>query len=224
MKVLFVQARAKKDIAKVIAKSLESIPEKKIGLITTVQFVEQLKKVKQTIETNNKVVVIGKPSGSAILPGQVLGCDVSAATSIEKKVNCFLYVGTGDFHPLGLLANINKPLYVLNPFTSQLKEISLEEKQKLVKKQILRLVQFKDCKTIGILVSTKPGQCHLQANPEQLKQKLEKQGKKVYVFVCDSITNAELLNFPHISGWVNIACPRLAEDIFDKPFVNACEL
>lgn len=242
MKVLFVQAKANKDVASVISKILKGIPERRIGLMSTVQFTNQLEKVRKTLEDNSKIIVIGKPTGSAVLEGQILGCDVSSATNVMNEVDCFLYIGTGNFHPFGLLAkpNLNevqmgaakqkvslateKPIYVLDPFTEKLREITKEEKQKLWKKQLLRLEQFKACRTIGLIISTKLGQCELQSNPEVLKEKLEKQGKKVYLFICDNITNSELLNFPRIEGWVNTACPRLADDVFDKPFVNACEL
>ncbi len=224
MKVLFVQAKADKDISEALSKNIKHIPENKIGLISTVQFTAQLENIKKTLEDNNKIAVIGKPSGSAVLEGQILGCDVSSATNVMNEVDCFLYIGTGNFHPFGLLARTEKPIYVLDPFTEKLREITKEEKQKLWKKQILRLEQFKACRTIGMLISTKLGQCELQSNPEELKEKLEKQGKKVYLFICDNITNSELLNFPRIEGWINTACPRLADDVFDKPFVNACEL
>jgi len=224
MKVLFVEARAKKNIVEVLRKSVKHISGKKIGLIAAVQFVEQLNDAKRYLKSEGKIVLIGKPTGSAVLEGQILGCDVSAATNIEGKVDCFLYIGTGNFHPFGLLAKTNKPIYVLDPFTEKLREIPKEEKQKMWKKQILRLAQFKDCKTIGIIVSTKPGQYQLQANPEEIRKKLEKKGKRVYIFIGDSITDSELQNYLNIDGWVNTACPRLADDVFDKPFVNACEL
>jgi len=224
MKVLFVEAKAKKNIVEAISKSLKGIPEKKIGLISTAQFANQLLDVKRYLQSKGKIAVIGKPLGSAVLDGQILGCDVSAATSIDNKVDCFLYIGTGEFHPLGILAKTEKPIYVLDPFTEKLRAVPKEEKQKLWKKQILRLAQFKDCKTIGILVSTKPGQCKLQANPEEIKKKLEKQGKKAYFFIGDLITDSELQNYLNIDGWVNTACPRLADDTFSKPFVNAIDL
>ncbi len=224
MKVLFVEARAKKSIVEAAERNLKAIKEKRIGLISTIQFANQLANVKRYLKSEGKITVIGKPSGTAVIDGQILGCDVSAATSIENKVDCFLYIGTGNFHPFGLLARTEKSIYILDPFTEKLREIPKEEKQKLVKKQILRLEQFKDCKTIGILVSTKPGQYQLQANPKEIRKKLEKQGKKVYVFICDNITDAELQNFPRIEAWVNTACPRLADDIFSKPFVNAIDL
>jgi len=224
MKVAFIEAKANKDIAEDLAKVASNIDYKKIGLISTVQFVKQLSTVKKILEKKGFFVFIGKPTGSAILEGQVLGCDVSSALSIEKEIDCFLFVGTGDFHPLGLLAKTNKPLLTFNPFTSQLKLLSNEERQKILKKRVLMLAKFKDAKTVGILVSTKPGQCQLQASTAEIKEKLEKQGKKVYLFVCDSITNAELRNFAHVGAWVNTACPRLIEDEFDKPFVNALEL
>lgn len=224
MKVLFVQAKADKDAVEALSKNIEHIPEKKIGLISTIQFAEQLEKVKKALEDNNKIAVIGKPTGSAVLDGQILGCDVSSAINIIDSVDCFLYIGTGNFHPFGLLAKTEKPIYVLDPFTEKLKQLSKEEKLQLWKKQILNMAKFKDCNIIGLIISTKLGQCELQASPEEIKEKLEKQGKKIYFFVCDNITNSELLNFPKIEGWVNTACPRLADDIFDKPFVNACEL
>jgi 2-(3-amino-3-carboxypropyl)histidine synthase len=227
MKILFLPAKAKKDVTKAVAKNLKSIPEKRIGLISTVQFIEQLKQVQKIIEAKNKKAVIGKPVGPAILKGQILGCDVSAATSISHKVDCFLYIGTGLFHPLGLTTKTNKPIYVLDPFTENLKKITEEEKQKLFKKRALEVEKLKACKTIGIIMSIKPGQYCLQASPERIeriKEQFEKNGKKVYFFICDNIINTALMDFTKIEGWVNTACPRIAEDIFDKPFVNACEL
>jgi 2-(3-amino-3-carboxypropyl)histidine synthase len=121
-----------------------------------------------------------------------------------------------------LLAKTSRPIYVYNPFTENLKLLSEVEKQKLWKRKVLQLAKFKDAKTIGILVSMKPGQ--FCATAENIKKSLEKQGKKVYLFACDSITNAELMNFPHIEAWVNTACPRIAEDEFSRPLVNAADL
>ena len=56
------------------------------------------------------------------------------------------------------------------------------------------------------------------------KEKLEKDGKKVFLFVGDLITDTELRNFSHIQAWVNTACPRLMDDDFEKPIINAADL
>jgi 2-(3-amino-3-carboxypropyl)histidine synthase len=222
MKLLFVEAKAKKDVAKGLEKNISKINCKKIGIIATVQFANQLGLIKKSLQKKGFKVFIGKPKGPAVLEGQILGCDVSAALSVEKEVECFLYIGTGDFHPTGLLAKTSRPIYVYDPFTENLKLLSEVEKQKLWKRKVLQLARFKDAETVGILISTKPGQ--FCATAENIKEKLEKQGKKVYLFACDSITNAELMNFPHIRAWVNTACPRIAEDEFSRPLVNAADL
>jgi 2-(3-amino-3-carboxypropyl)histidine synthase len=73
-------------------------------------------------------------------------------------------------------------------------------------------------------VSTKPGQHLFQAPVEKVKEKLEAQGKRVYLFVGDLITDTELRNFSHIEAWVNTACPRLMDDDFEKPIVNAADI
>jgi 2-(3-amino-3-carboxypropyl)histidine synthase len=219
MKLLFVEAKARKDVVRGLEKNISKISYKNIGLLAAVQFAHQLPDVKKFLQRKGFTAFIGKPKCSAVLEGQVLGCDVSAALCVEKHVDCFLYIGTGDFHPFGLLAKTEKPIYVLDPFTEKLREISKEEKQKIWMKQVLKLAQFRDCKTIGILVSAKPGQFY--SNAEKLKEKLEAQGKKAYLFMCDSITNSGLMDFQHIDAWVNTACPRIAEDEFSKPVVNA---
>ena len=222
MKLLFVEAKAKKDVVKGLEKNISNISCKNIGLIATVQFASQLPLIKKSLQMKGFKVFIGKPKGPAVLEGQILGCDVSAALAVEKHVECFLYIGTGDFHPTGLLAKTSKPIYIYDPFTEQIRLLPEAEKQKLWKRKILMIAKFKDAKTIGILVSMKPGQ--FCANAENVKESLEKQGKRVYLFVCDSITNTELMNFPHIEAWVNTACPRIAEDEFSRPLVNAIDL
>ena len=225
MKVLFVEAKAYKDAIAGLERNLPSLKIfKKIGLLATVQFVNQLEAVKELLQKNNITPLIGTPKGSAVLEGQVLGCDVSSALSVENEVDAFLYIGTGNFHPFGLLANTEKPFFIYDPFTEKITQLSEEEKLKMWKKKVQRMANFKDAKSVGILVSTKPGQHLFQGAVELVKEKLEKDGKKVFLFVGDLITDTELRNFSHIQAWVNTACPRLMDDDFEKPIINAADL
>jgi 2-(3-amino-3-carboxypropyl)histidine synthase len=65
-----------------------------------------------------------------------------------------------------------------------------------------------------MLVSTKPGQNKLSEAVET-KEKLEKKGKKVFIFIFDELQIDSLINFPDIDSWINTACPRIAlEDAF----------
>lgn len=224
MKTLFIEARSTKSIlpaAKVILKELNGFNS--IGLLAAVQFVHQLDKVKKIFEAEGKKVFIGKPSQHCIYSGQVLGCDVSSALDIENKVDCFVYFGTGQFHPLGIALKTKKPVFKADPFTNKAEKISEQEKKIWLKKQAARVSKVKDAKIIGILVSTKPGQ---YKDIEDIKNKLEKKGKEVYVLICDTINSQELANFTQIQAWINTACPRIVDDqeLFSRPIANIEEV
>jgi diphthamide biosynthesis enzyme Dph1/Dph2-like protein len=64
-------------------------------------------------------------------------------------------------------------------------------------------------------LSIKPGQYYYEETLK-VKDKLEKSGKKVYLFIGDTIDILQLLNFPYIDFWIFSACPRLIDDIIDN--------
>ena len=222
---MFVEARAK-DKVKVDRKVLDSLKQfNSIGLLATIQFIDSINYVKDELKKQAKTIIISEPSKHAIYPGQVLGCDVSAAISIQDKVDCFLYIGDGKFHPLGVAVQTNKPVVTLNPFNNQVGKIDEDEKKRWLRKQAARVSKVKDAKTIGILVSTKPGQ-HNMEKALQIKKKLEKQDKQVFIFIADTLNPNDLLNFPQIQAWINTACPRIVDDqeLFKKPIADASEI
>ncbi|MCX8194406.1 MAG: 2-(3-amino-3-carboxypropyl)histidine synthase subunit, partial [Candidatus Pacearchaeota archaeon] len=93
MKVAFITAKSAISFSfdKIKIKQLPS----SIALISTAQFVHILPKLKERLEYYRKKVVINNN-------GQILGCNVTNATKIQDKVSCFLYVGSGKFHPLAI--------------------------------------------------------------------------------------------------------------------------
>jgi 2-(3-amino-3-carboxypropyl)histidine synthase len=199
---------------------LEKIPWNKIGLVTSLQFVNLLEDVKRVLEEKGKTVFIGKGKrGERILyPGQILGCDYSQAKEIENSVECFLFVGSGKFHPIGLKMITEKPVFFLDLEKNELKEINVERflKQKLVAQELA-----KDCKKIGIIISTKPGQLKVEI-AERLKQKIEAMGKKAWLLVVDEI-KPEKFEGLDIDCFVNTACPRVVIEertFFKKPILN----
>ncbi|MFZ8856056.1 MAG: diphthamide synthesis protein, partial [Candidatus Nanopusillus sp.] len=68
---------------------------------------------------------------------------------------------------------------------------------------------------IGIILSIKPGQ-YYYLEALKVKDKLEKAGKNVYLFIDDTIDILQLLNFPYIDFWIFSACPRLIDDIINN--------
>ncbi|MGC8647579.1 MAG: diphthamide synthesis protein, partial [Candidatus Micrarchaeia archaeon] len=108
----------------ILKESLELLkPFARIGIVTTIQHVHQLDKIKEFYEQNGKIVLIGKPYGFAKAPGQILGCDVGSAATIDKLVDAFVYFGGGMFHPLGALLATTKPFLVVEPFAGKVEFI-----------------------------------------------------------------------------------------------------
>jgi 2-(3-amino-3-carboxypropyl)histidine synthase len=215
----YKEIREKFDIKPLLKKI--KIKEKKIGLISTLQFIDSLKEVKDFLEKNGKIIRIGK---GRIYDGQILGCDTSSAKNIEKDVDAFLYIGSGNFHPLGLALKTEKPVYFLNLEKNKLENLK-ELKEKFLKQRYVAIALAKDAKTFGILVSVKPGQMNLKL-AKDIKNKLESDGKKAYILVFNEIKPEKLEGF-ELDCYINTACPRIAIDNrtdFKKPILNPDEI
>ncbi len=132
---------------------------------------------------------------------QVLGC-----SKVNTKLPILL-ISTGIFHA--------QNLYLQTPILYRLEEnkiirVSDNEINKIKAYKKTALIKFLKANKIGILVSTKPGQNRIN-DSEILKQKLEKQGKKPYIFISNNIDINQFENF-NIDSWVNTACSGLAMD------------
>jgi 2-(3-amino-3-carboxypropyl)histidine synthase len=189
-----------------------------IGLVTTVQYLSGLAKASSFLRKQGKKIVLGSPSRGGH-PGQVLGCDFSAAKSVEKAADCFVFLGTGSFHPLGLAMEVDRPVLFLDFESGELVDLA-QEKFSLQKMRYARIAKASQARNFGIIVSTKPGQSHPRL-AEKVKGKLESLGRKAWVLVADQITPEKLLGLK-IEALVNTACPRLAEDSrqFRKPIIS----
>lgn len=214
MKLLFIPVKSNLEIS--LNFKVEKLPDK-IGLIGTVQFVDSLKDIKLFLEKRNKKAFIGKAKSASFKSGQVIGCNTEAATSIEDKVEAFLYVGSGIFHPLAIALALKKPkpIFIFNPDTQQLTELDKKEILKAKAKKQTAKIKFLSSHSFGILVSIKPGQQRLK-QAMTLKSRLEKQGKKSYIFIFDNFDTNQLENFSSIECWINSACPGLS---IENPFV-----
>jgi 2-(3-amino-3-carboxypropyl)histidine synthase len=214
MKCIFAEAQYTGRIQ--LGKEAEKLPQK-IGLITTAQFTNQLSGIKKEIEKTGRIVLVSK--GKQKCPGQVLGCECSAATALKKKVDAYLYIGTGEFHPITVAMQTGKTVYVFSPF-GKLEKLDKNEIEKIENKKRGAYLKYLNAEHIGIITTTKPGQNKLKKAFE-LKEKLEKQGKKVYVFAGNTINFESLQDFNFVEAWVNTACPRIAEDF---ACINADEI
>lgn len=200
MKTLFLEAKWKGKV-ELDEKMIKKLPAK-LCLIASVQFVDHLEDVKKQLEKKNKKVFLKK--GKQKHFGQVLGCDFSAVGK-EKVV---LYIGDGNFHPLGA-ALTGKEVFCFNPINKRFSKVSKKEVESYNKKKKAAYVRFLSSDKIGVLVSSKQGQNKLK---EALKLKNKFKDKEFYYFVFDTLDLKEVENFPFIEAWVNSACPRIFDD------------
>lgn len=198
----------------------------KIGLVSTLQFADSLHNVKKQLEDAGKEVFIGNSENKNLYPGQILGCNTSAAKAVEKDVDCFLFVGSGRFHPIGVALATKKPVFA---FDTEKNKIEKAETEKFMKQRLATIELARDAKTFGILVSTKPGQMNLKT-AEEIKKRIEKAGKSAYILALDEIKPEKLDYIGSESGgidaFINTACPRIGiEDrtSFKKPILNLDE-
>jgi len=207
MKTLFLEAKyiGRVDFSRIDADKLPS----KVGLITTVQFVDYLERIKKFFINKKIKIFVGK--GKQKYKGQILGCDVSSAEKIDGKVDAFLYIGTGKFHPLIVGVRTGKEVFTFNPVSGEFGKVKEEEIEHYKKRKKAALVRFLSADNVGVLVSTKKGQYCDVKELDWLEKKYPK--KKFYLFVAETFDYNQLENFNFIEAWVNTACPRIEEDI-----------
>lgn len=219
MKIMMVEGRYKGmiDLSKLDADALP----KKIGLATTVQFLDYVDEIKEYLENRGKTVLINKINQK--YEGQLLGCDYGAAEKIKDYVDAFLYIGTGIFHPLGIALNIDKEVFCYEPISAVLSKIDRKEVEKYNKKRKSAYMKFLESTEIGILVSLKPGQNNFKKAVE-LKNQLKE--KNCYIFAFDTLDFGQIENFSFIQCWVNTACNRILDDYdkFPKPLVDLIDI
>lgn len=200
MKTLFIEAKYTKSI-KLSKEAIEKLPSR-IGLISSVQFLDHLPLIKSSLNQKIKKIIIG---------GQILGCNVKNAEKIQNKVDAFLYIGDGSFHPLGIAIKTKKTVFQFNPLNNEFKKIGEQDIESYEKRKKAAYIKFLHAENVGIIVSTKPGQYYDINKLKQLEKKYK--NKKFYKFITDTIEYNQLENFPFIQAWLNTACPRIEEDI-----------
>jgi 2-(3-amino-3-carboxypropyl)histidine synthase len=219
MKIMMVEGRYKGKIDLSGLKPKE-LPQK-LGLVSTVQFLDYIDEVKSTLEKAGKQVFTNKIRQK--YDTQLLGCDQGAAMKDADKVDAYFYFGTGGFHPLGVVIAAEKDVYCYDPLSSIQTKIPKEQGIKMNQKRKGAYLAFLSADNVGILVSIKPGQ-NLFKKAMELKERHK--DKNCYIFVQDTIDFNQLENFPFIDVWINTACNRIMDDAekFPKPLLDIADI
>jgi 2-(3-amino-3-carboxypropyl)histidine synthase len=203
--VHYVEVRSDVDVIPAVKMALRSLKGKKIGLVTTVQHAHTLHQVCREIESRGFECFIGRGDSRVKYPGQVLGCDFSAARSIE--VDEYLYIGSGNFHPLGVSLATGKRVVIADPY---LNETRMTDSEIIIKQRYAAISKAMSAKTFCIIACTKPGQLRMKL-AEKLKDIARSEGRRAYITTLNNVTASALYQFP-ADVYVNTGCPRIAID------------
>jgi 2-(3-amino-3-carboxypropyl)histidine synthase len=199
MKTHFISVNAKQepDYSKINEEVNRKIVEKKLAIYYSNQFIE----VANTLSKKVNKEIVSKM--------QVLGC---SNPKFVPEVEAILIIGQGKFHSVSLAYESKLPTYILE--NGKITKISSEEIEKMEKQEKGAFLKYLHSETVGILVSTKPGQQQLKKATEFKKNLKE---KKSYVFISNDLNTSEFENFG-IDCWINSACPRM--DLNDSRIIN----
>jgi len=200
--------------------------KKNLAIFCSIQFQNHLEDIQKYLQNKGFTTETSKPFRSSI-EGQMLGCD-SYADSLNmnlKKIDGFIYIGDGYFHPNALLLaqeyeNEIKPIILMNVVQQITEVIKKDHIEKYLKKKKGNIMKFHMSNTIGVFITSKWGQEYKDS-----ALKLEKMWpkKEFYYFIGDNFIENEMENFPYVECWVNTACPRIGQDDIvrhSKPVVN----
>jgi 2-(3-amino-3-carboxypropyl)histidine synthase len=192
MKTLFIKAKSHRKIDKSkildISKNLPS----NISIVYSIQFEDNALEIKKILETKHNIISFT----------QVLGC---SKPYFSKETEAILLVSSGKFHAISLAYETKLPVFI---FDNKLTEITQKDIDTIEKKEKAAYLKYLHSDSVGILVSTKPGQNRFK---KALEFKRNLKDKKSYIFLSNNINTAEFENFG-LDSWVNTACPRIDMD------------
>ncbi|BDZ69973.1 diphthamide biosynthesis enzyme Dph2 [Methanobacterium petrolearium] len=219
---LFIEASYQLESMQILNESLMFLEGKeKIGLVTTTQHLHLLDDAANFLEENGKQVIMKEGSGTR--KGQVLGCNFSSVQNLP--VDAFLYLGSGNFHPLGIKLSTQKPVIIADPYLNQVRNID-EFADRILRIRFARITRAKEAQKFGILLSSKVGQSRWEL-AKSLKKMIHKGGKEAYLILLDEINPPSLMPFMDLDAFIVTACPRIAIDdseMYEKPLLTPHEL
>lgn len=223
--VLYVSARHKMDVATVSALGARRLaelvggqggprPPVKVGIVTTAQHQHKLQQMADAMKAEGFEVFVGAGDNRLAGLGQLLGCNYTAGTSIEEDVDGFVYVGSGDFHPIAIAWGTDKPVVLADPYSNEVRTIE-DVMDKLMRQRFAAIQRAKDAKAFGILVGTRVGQERMKL-ARGLKKMLEQKGFEAHLIALDFFSWDNLQYFRHLDALVNTSCPRITTDDYAR--------
>ena len=204
-KVVYIEARMRAEVKQAVEKAAHLLAAPRVGVVTTVQHVHRLDDVVEVLKERGIEAVVQSGGDRTRYPGQVLGCNYEAARYAD--VEELLFVGTGQFHPLGVALATKKGVVAADPVTGN---VSVIDTLPMLKRRYGAIARAGDAERIAVLVSKKPGQKRMDL-ARKMAALGEEHGKEMILVYLDRVEPEVLVNLG-VDAAVCTACPRIALD------------
>ncbi len=222
-RVLFIEVGFDFNVAELLEKAAHMLKDR-IGIFTTIQHLRQIPDATRWLIDHGKTVKVGMGDSRLKREGQVLGCNVTAATNIDHEVEQYVYIGSGNFHPLEVAIETNKQVIVLDPVMNEVRELE-GLKEKILRQRHGAIARCHDAKDYLIIVSSKLGQNRLSMALD-INYKLRSKALGSNIVIMNEVRPDYLMPYK-ADVYVSTACPRLAIDDYlryTKPIITPVEL
>ncbi len=206
--VLFVEVRVESDIDLLVDEAATLI-DGCIGLVATVQYLDLIPKAVERLEAVGRQVIVGLGDDRIQHPGQVLGCNHSAASAVEDSVDGFIFIGEGNFHPLAVALSTDLPVVVVDPLMGGVRSVG-DLRDAMLRQRFAAIARAMDAQRFLVVVSSKPGQ-RRRALAEEVIGMIRSNGRQGHIVVLDEVTPDALLPYAADAAVIT-ACPRIALD------------
>ncbi len=228
--IVYVPALSKAGVSrKAVAKAaglLMGHGVSRVGIVTTAQHVHAVKSVASALRVLGLEPLVPRGLTPYLTDSQVLGCDYRLPRSISSRVEGFLYLGGGVFHPLGLYLSTFKPVVRLDPYKDDSDDLT-GEGEKLYKVRLSKVAEAMDARRWGIIVGLKTGQ-YRPWLIERLVKAIKGAGREYMLLANEYTSLAAIISVD--TGWfdafVVTSCPRLPTDDlweYEKPVLTPGE-
>ncbi|QRF75467.1 S-adenosyl-L-methionine:L-histidine 3-amino-3-carboxypropyltransferase [Thermoplasmatales archaeon] len=196
---------------------------KRIGLLSSIQYMDRMMETRKILENLGLKVVVGRQDSRIAYPGQVLGCNFSSAHSISMDVDAYLIVSTGKFHAIGVQLSTDKEVFLLDLNYLSLQTIR-DEKDSFLRKRYARISKALDAKKFCVVFDTKIGQ-YRKRLADVLMTQIREMGKDGVLLSANEVKPSDYENL-RCDAVIFTGCPRVPiddEDRFSMPILTPPE-
>ncbi len=216
--VIFEEYRTgyKYDLPDTVYDPIKNSGYSNIGLLASIQYIDVMEDVKTHLSRLGYKPVVGRQDSRMKYPGQVLGCNFSAAHSVSSVVDCYLVVSTGRFHAIGAQLASDKESFILDLNERKISSMKAEV-DKFLRKRYAKISLSLNAKKFAIVLDTKIGQ-YRKRLADVMATQLASLGKDYIMMYSDGFNPDDIVNSGS-EAVIFTGCPRVSIDDYDRfPF------